>query len=274
MVADIAARVSQGLNAVCNYSIGGDTFLWPRRSHAPGMEPAALHTQKLVDSSLMSLGIYCLEQYRRWHDSGRLYVTPFLETQTARWWDVSPAQRGAASAQQQQQQLQPQQQQKQQQLQQQQQQQQQHVQQARQDQRQQQQLYRQKQQQQQQEQLKKQGKESGAGQRQEVVELDESEKEEEEEEAQEEETFTCCRCEKTTTDVAKKHVVLCETCNNEIHLKCLNPSLKRAPRAAWYCPNCLAKRRKRQLRQRQLAQNRQLMKAASQQSTAQAAVAA
>lgn len=102
MVADIAARVCQGVNAVCNYSIGGETFLWPRRSHAPGMEPPALCTQKLVDCTLMGLGVYCLEQYQRWEASGRLYVTPFLETQTARLWDVStPAQQQQLQQQQQ-----------------------------------------------------------------------------------------------------------------------------------------------------------------------------
>ena len=93
MVADIAARVNQGANAVCNYSIGGETFLWPRRSEGPpGMEPGFLHSKRLIDGALLSFGIFCLEQYQKWDAGDRRHVIPFLETQTARLWDMFPAQ--------------------------------------------------------------------------------------------------------------------------------------------------------------------------------------
>jgi hypothetical protein len=57
-------------------------------------------------------------------------------------------------------------------------------------------------------------------------------------------TDICCHCEQTTKDVADKYVVVCEAaCHNEIHQRCLDPSLRFPAEQleAWYCPNCVTK---------------------------------
>ncbi|TDH73264.1 hypothetical protein CCR75_004085 [Bremia lactucae] len=58
-------------------------------------------------------------------------------------------------------------------------------------------------------------------------------------EMDEERTDTACEvCKKSDRE---DEIILCEDCNAEIHIGCLQPPLLKVPDEAWYCPNCIVK---------------------------------
>lgn len=48
-------------------------------------------------------------------------------------------------------------------------------------------------------------------------------------------TINCRVC---LTSDNRSEIVLCDRCDNEYHIKCLNPPLKTIPNDEWFCPTC------------------------------------
>ncbi len=48
-------------------------------------------------------------------------------------------------------------------------------------------------------------------------------------------TGSCVVC---NTSAKASTIILCDRCNNEYHLKCLNPPLMEVPKEDWFCPTC------------------------------------
>ena len=52
-------------------------------------------------------------------------------------------------------------------------------------------------------------------------------------------------CEVCHKFVDNNLTLLCDTCDSEYHIYCLEPPLKRLPRGDWHCPACILKRGRR-----------------------------
>lgn len=58
-------------------------------------------------------------------------------------------------------------------------------------------------------------------------------------------------CKVCGVDRDDKSVLLCDTCDSEYHMYCLNPPLARIPEGNWYCPSCCRSRGKGKGKERQ-----------------------